>query len=176
MGVWHTGYSETFEIAGLDEFPWSPFVPEFRCELCGESFPTIDRLWSHRFEIHPAVRPVLYVRDREVGATPVRITRSISATDVRTLHASTARLNGCSMPVDDLGHRLAMMSSTVADVQLASDVGIVANFRLVFDIALDRDIAGVERCFKNTAHRGRLDRRVIEDFIEAARAFPTAIA
>lgn len=174
VGFWHTGYMEFHEPVGLGELLASPPAPEFRCEQCGESFPTFDQLRSHRFEKHPAVRPVLFVRGREVGGSPLRVTRSISAIDVRTLHASAARLNGRPVPLDDLGHRLARMSSTVADVQLAGD--IVADFRLVFEIALDRDIAGVERCFENAAHRGRLDRRAVEDFIEAARAFPTALA
>ena len=174
VGFWHTGYMEFHEPVGLGELLASPSAPEFRCEQCGESFPTFDQLRSHRFEKHPAVRPVLFVRGREVGGSPLRVTRSIKATDVRTLHTSAARLNGRPVPLDELGHLLANMSSTVADVQLAGD--IVADFRLVFEIALDRDIAGVERCFENAAHRGRLDRRAIEDFIEAARAFPTALA
>ncbi len=165
---------EFHETAGLDELLASPSAPEFRCEQCGDSFPTFDQLRSHRFEKHPAVRPVLFVRGREVGSSPLRVTRSIRATDVRTLHTSAARLNGRPLPLDDLGHQLAKMSSTVVDLQLAGD--IVTDFRLVFEIALDRDIAGVERCFENAAHRGRLDRRAVEDFIGAARAFPTALA
>jgi hypothetical protein len=174
VGFWHTGYMEFHEPVGLGELQVSPTAPEFRCEQCGESFPTFDQLRSHRFENHPAVRPVLFVRGREVGGSPLRVIRSIEAIDVRTLNTSAARLNGRPVQLGDLGHLLAQMSTTVADVQLAGDVSV--DFRLVFEIATNRDIAGVERCFENAAYRGRLDRRSVEDFIEAARAFPTALA
>lgn len=174
MGFWHTGYMEFHEPIGLSEFVAAPSPPEYRCEQCGESFPAFELLRSHRFERHPVIRPVLFVRGREVGGSRLRVTRPIQPSDVRALHSSDARLNGQSVALDDLGQLLSLMSTTVADVQLHGE--IVADFRLHFEIALARDIAGVERCFENAAHRGRLDRRAIEDFIESARAYPTALA
>lgn len=174
MGFWHTGYMEFHEPIGLGEFVAAPTIPEFRCDPCGESFPTFDQLRTHRFEKHPAIRPVLFVRGREVGGAPLRVTQAIGPADVRVLHASTARVNGRSASSDELGTLLAPMRTAVADIGLCGEVN--ANFRLLFEIARDQDILGVEKCFESAAHRGRLDRRAIEDFIESARAYPSALA
>lgn len=174
MGFWHTGYMEFHEPVGLGEAIAAHAAPVFRCDFCSEAFGTFELLRVHRFEKHPAIRPVLFVRGREVGGTPLRLTRSINPSDVQVLHASSATLNGRSLAVTDLGAHLAPMSAHVADIRLDGEVK--AEFKLQFEIATDQDVAGVEKCFENAAHRGRLDRRAIEDFIESARGFPTAMA
>lgn len=174
MGFWHTGYMEFHEPVGIDELIGPTAAPEYRCEQCGALFPSFERLRQHRFEGHAATRPVLFVRGMEVGGATLRVTRAIQPSEVDSLHASQARINGRAVPTGELGVALAKMKSTVAQVRLEGSVH--ADFRLEFEIASGADIAGIEKSFAAAARRGRLDRRSIEDFIASARAYPSALA
>jgi hypothetical protein len=174
VGFWHTGYMEFHEPVGLGELIAIPSIPVYRCDQCGQTFRSNEQLRLHRFEEHPSVRPVLFVRGREVGSVALRVTRPLRPADIEVEHASAACLNGKAVSLDELGRQLAQLSTKVAVVRLIGDIEV--DFRIDIEIALDGDIAGVEQCFENAAHRGRLDRRAVEDVIAAARAFPTAIA
>lgn len=175
MGFWHTGYMEFHEPVGLGSVVAEPVAPEFRCDQCDQSFPTFDALRVHRFESHPSMRPVLYLRGREVGSAVVRVTRPLQPDQVQVLHSVEAALNGQPVAQTELGSTIAALDSGTAFLALKGD-GASAEFKLRFEIARPDDLAGVEACFETAAHRGRLDRRAIEDFIEAARRFPSAIA
>ena len=172
MGFWHTGYMEFHEPEGLNVGAIELSSPRFHCEQCDASFPTFDQLRLHRFERHPSIRPVLFVRGREIGGAPLKITRAIQPSDIQVLHASSAFLNGQSVSPEKLRFELSKMKSTTADIKLLGKVN--ADFRVEFAIASEQDTCGIEECFEVAARRGRLDRRAVEEFIDTARSYPSA--
>lgn len=174
MGFWHTGYIEFHEPVGLAESIGPPPAPEYRCEQCSGVFPSFELLRMHRFEEHPAVRPVLFIRGREVGGATLRVTRPLVASDVQTLNAKTAFLNDHPVVVSKLGDELARQRSATTIVRLCGTVD--ADFRVQVEIAAADDLAGVESAFASAVRRGKLDRRAIEDLIADARPFRSALA
>lgn len=176
MGFWHTGYMEFHEPVGLGDLEVAErLVVVYHCDQCDESFPSPEALRIHRFEAHPALRPVLIVRGFEVGNAPLRLTRPLTLRDVKLVNATEAAINGELVRLDAVAQMLAHRRCGTADVVLNNET-VQAYFTLRFEIATPADIAGVEECFRHAAHRGRLDRRSIEDFIEQAKSYPTAIA
>jgi len=83
-------------------------------------------------------------------------------------------INGVSITPGSLGKKLAETTNNTMIVELLND-GVSSQFTFQFEIASEEDLEGVDRCFIDVARRRRLDMRAIEDFIAAARRFPTAI-
>ncbi|HRQ76174.1 MAG TPA: hypothetical protein PK098_09680 [Phycisphaerales bacterium] len=176
MGFWHTGYMEFHEPVGLGdlaELPPEPVV--YRCDRCGAVFESPTQLQTHRFEQHPVMRPMLFIRGAEVGNTPLRLIRPLSPNDIQTECATKAAINDEPVGIDLFAQRLSEIASGAVDISLTND-DFPQCFRIHFEIANPDDLEGVERCFLDAARSRRLDRRAIEHFIEAARRFPTAIA
>lgn len=173
MGFWHTGYIEFHEPVGLESsYVHTPTV--YRCKHCDETFTSVDDLRTHRFESHPYNRPILFLRGVEAGNTPVRITKPLEKGDIQVGRCGYAWLNGVPLRPSDLDEKLGAERNNTVTVKLANE-GVSAEFSLRFEIASEEDLAGVDCCFFDVARRGRLDMRAVEDFIIAARAFPTAI-
>ncbi|HED14814.1 MAG TPA: hypothetical protein ENI62_14375 [Gammaproteobacteria bacterium] len=173
MGFWHTGYIEFHEPAGLGD-SYVPAPPVYRCKHCDETFASADELRDHRFENHPYTRPILFLRGTEAGTTPLRITRPLEKGDIQVGRCDHAWLNGVALSPPDLDEKLVAETNNAVTVKLANE-GVSAEFVLSFEIASEKDLVGVDRCFLDVAQRGRLDIRAVEDFITASRAFPTAI-
>ena len=93
MGFWHTGYIEFHEPSGLD-VGYRPSKVWYPCRHCTSKFDTMEDLRRHRFEAHPLARPMLFVQGAEVGATPFRVTRQLTAADIQLDKATKATLNG----------------------------------------------------------------------------------
>jgi hypothetical protein len=173
MGFWHTGYMDFHEHVGLEgHYPPEPTV--YRCRLCGNDFPTPEELQVHRFESHPDERPLLFIRGLEIGTAPHRITRTLQADEVRASHFDHAHINGTRVIPSKLGKKLSQTTNERVTVELANE-GVTARFDISFEIASDIDLAGVDSCFLAVARLRRLDLRAIEDFISAARAFPSGM-
>lgn len=175
MGFWHTGYMEFHEPVGIEGYVAEPGPPVFSCDQCHATFSSFQELRFHRFEQHPALRPVLFLRGHEVGSASLRLTRPLSSAEIDFSNAVAAEVNGQSTALTDLPNALVHSPPSIIDLRLLGD-GTESSFRLRFELSTPEDIEGVERCFDNAAHRGRLDRRAIEDFIEAARPFHSAAA
>ncbi len=173
MGFWHTGYIEFHEPQGLD-YVYVPAPPVYSCQHCVETFETADALQKHRFESHPYIRPVLFIRGVEAGNLPVRITQVLRPSDLGLFHYSSLKLNGMPISLAELGKHLARTTNDTA-VLVLTNKAVSACFTLQVDIASEPDLIGVDRCFLNVAKRGRLDLRAVEDFIADARAFRSAI-
>lgn len=173
MGFWHTGYIEFHEPVGFDEH-YIPTPPVYRCKHCNATFPDPAALRAHRFESHPYNRPLLWINGIEVGTTPIRITNPIGADDVLSGQCERAWLNDSAVSLAHLGGQLASITNDTVHVRLEND-GVSADFTLKFQVASETDIDGVDRCFFNVARMMRLDMRAIEDFIAAARVYPSAI-
>ena len=173
MGFWHTGYMDFHEATGLDlRTPREP--PSFPCERCGQSFSSATARDNHRFEAHPKHKPVLIVQGRELGAHRLKITRTLSASDVR-LDCDRAWLNQREIAVCELPIALARCATPdVCRVRLRKD-DIDTSFELEFRIASDHDLDQVETRFRDIARRGQLDSRVVDDFIGTKSDFGTAI-
>jgi hypothetical protein len=173
MGFWHTGYIEFHEPVGLgDGYPPPP--PVYPCQHCGEEFLTPDDLRAHRFERHPFSRPVLMIRGFEIGSAPVRISRRLSPSQVEALKCETALLNGQPLPPKELGSQLSKLRNETVKIELWNGE-IAATFELRICVAGEADLVGVERAFEEVRRQRRLDIRAIEDFIDAGRAFPSAV-
>ena len=173
MGFWQTGYMEFHEPTGLDfSAPREP--PSFTCDRCGESFSSATARDGHRFEAHPKHKPVLIVQGRELGAHRLKITRTLSPSDVR-LDCDRAWLNHGEIPASELPTALAGCGTPdVCRIRLRKD-SIDTSFELEFRVASDQDLARVEARFEDIARRRRLDSQIVDDFIGTKSDFGTAI-
>ena len=173
MGFWQTGYKEFHEPTGLDlSAPREP--TSFTCDRCGECFSSATARDDHRFEAHPKHKPVLIVQGRELGAQRLKITRTLSLSDVR-LDCDRAWLNHREIPACELPTALAGCGTPdVCRICLRKD-SIDTSFELEFSIASDQDLARVEARFDDIARRSRLDSRIIYEFIGTKSDFGTAI-
>lgn len=173
MGFWHTGYIEFHQEHGLgDSYTISP--PVYHCSTCQEPFPTLAQLREHRFQSHPYTRPMLFVRDVEVGGTPIKITKPLAEGDLQFEGYTGALLNGKTVTKSELEEGLAKLRKDTATIELQGD-HVKSVFTLRFEIAEEEDLQGVSRCFQEVAHGRRLDKRAIDDFIKASRRYDTAI-
>ncbi|WP_028322711.1 hypothetical protein [Desulfatiglans anilini] len=173
MGFWHTGYMEFHEPEDFD-FTVDPSPPSYPCEHCGKTYLSKEALWKHRFEAHPLRRPVMFLRGRELGTHPVRITRRLAQEDVRVEGCDCATINGRDISVSSLPSFIADVSFDVCKVVLSkSDVRV--NFELDIRIASESDLEGIEKQFRKMAIGGRLDTRAIEEFILTVDVFKSAI-
>ena len=173
MGFWQTGYMEFHEPTGLDLSALRK-PSSFTCDRCGESFFSATARDDHRFEAHPKHKPVLIVQGRELGAHRLKITRPLSPSDVR-LDCDRVWLNHREIPACELPTALAGCGTPdVCRIRLRKD-SIDTSFELEFSIASDQDLASVEARFEDIARRGRLDSRIVEDFIGTKSDFGTAI-
>ena len=146
----------------------------FTCDRCGESFSSATARDDHRFKAHPKHKPVLTVQDRELGARRLKITRTLSPSDVR-LDCDRAWLNESEIPACELPTALAGCGTpNVCRIRLRKD-SIDKSFELEFSIASDQDLARVESWLKDMARRGGLDSRIVDDFIGTKSDFGTAI-
>jgi hypothetical protein len=175
MGFWHTGYMDFHEPTGLGAYSSAPITPVYQCDWCASTFKTEEALRSHRFEMHPAVRPALFIRGNSLGSGALRVSRPLAPNAIQVFEAASATINGVAVAPKNLPARLAKIDFGTTEVVLRRQ-DVEARFVLNFEIALPEHLAGVEQCFQTAAHRGRLDRRAIEDFIQASRPFDTAIA
>lgn len=173
MGFWHTGYIEFHEPVGFGE-AFQPSPPEYCCQHCSAVFDNADALLSHRFEAHPYNRPVLLISGNEVGNTPIRVTRKLSAADIRLGHCTDSWINGHKVSVGGLGKALAGKRVDTTIVKL-SNGDVEAEFRLEFEIPNESDLDGIEQSFVTIAKKKRLDLRAVEEFISDSRGYATAV-
>lgn len=173
MGFWHTGYIEFHEPSGIDEW-CRPAPPVFRCAHCGKTFENPATLRQHRFEVHPYKRPLMFIRGTELGSTPLTITRAINPSEVATGACAGAFVNGAHVSLEKLGEILASTKQDVLRIDLEGEA-TRSSFEVRFDVATEEDLVGVERAFYEVARRHRLDIRSIEQFLDSASAFNTAL-
>lgn len=174
MGFWHTGYMEFHEETGLD-YQFAPReAPTHRCPLCDASFASPEGLRQHRLERHPYIKPVLFLRCVELGATSFHVSRPISAKDIAVSRCTSATVNGRPIALNQLGVQLASYDNDRVRVELVNE-GTHAVFDLVFGIASEPDLKGVEACFLSMAKARHLDARAIESFISSAQPYSSAI-
>ncbi|MBI3147695.1 MAG: hypothetical protein HYZ17_04205 [Betaproteobacteria bacterium] len=174
MGFWHTGYLEFHDNAGLD-FAYRPQRLIYHCQHCGQHFDSMDDLRRHRFQSHPYTCPLLFVRGIELGATPFRVTRSAQPSDFVVELCTIATFNGTPREPREIPKLLAEVSHDKVKVELGND-GPPAVFELVFQIADEMHLKGVEASFLQFANRKLLTVRALEVFIQECRAFNTADA
>ena len=173
MGFWQTGYMEFHEPTGF-ALPDPREPPSFVCDRCGEFFASVASRDDHRVEAHPKHKPALIVRGRELGARRLKITRTLSPSDVR-LDCDRAWLNQIEIPACELRTALAeCLTPDVCHIRLRKD-SIDTSFELEFAIASDQDLDRVEARFTDIARRGPLDSRIVDDFIGTKSDFGTAI-
>ncbi len=176
MGFWHTGYAEFHEEVGLGDIQVTDTpAPRYCCDQCEAVFDSLEKLRTHRFEKHPIERPCLLIRGVDVNTQPLVIKSPLSPSDVTVLSTEEVVLNGQSLASNSLGEALSRCQSGTARIVLSGDLAQTPR-TLHFMIATPDDLAGVEQSFMSTAADGRLDRRAIEQFISAAKRFPTAEA
>jgi len=173
MGFWHTGYLEHHEVTGLGDYSPRLLPPTFTCKDCGEIYLSEDELHKHRFESHPSRRPTFFVRGRELGAAPIRITRPLAEDDM-SIDCDRAFVNGEEFPIDAARQRIAMNSTDVCRVKLYKG-NIPEEFELNFCIASEQDMRGVEMQFNKMVYKKHLDGRVVDAFIDATKEYVSAV-
>ena len=172
MGFWHTGYMEFHEPTGTD---WV-FVPSpirFPCQQCKQSFDSMDALRRHRFENHRFLRPLMFVRGVELGATPLHVTRPLAQEDVQTDRVTAATVNGAAISLTELPR---ILSNTLNDrvTVVLSNEGANAAFEILVRIAKEEHLGGVEAALLKMAKSRLLTIRSVEGFIAECKAFETA--
>jgi len=173
MGFWHTGYIEFHEPSGLGDSPYEPTPPQYICTQCGQTCSTDDGLRKHRFESHPLDKPALFLKGRELGSHPARITCALKEEDIYLDNCDRAILNGEEISLPALREKLAQMSSDVCRLSL-SRREITSVFTLDFRLATKDDLYGIEVEFQRTARGKRLDVFAVESFIDATSRFKSA--
>jgi hypothetical protein len=172
MGFWHTGYMEFHDSSGLGNYVPTPAT--YACALCDEVFGTTDKLRRHRFEFHPIQRPVLLIKEKELGSHPFRVTTKLSVNDVLAENCESAFLNGEKITPAFLPSRIVDLPSGVSNIKLIRG-GLAAEFSLDVRIASEEDLRGIEIEFERTVKGRRLDLIAIEEFIEATAKYESAI-
>ena len=172
MGFWHTGYMEFHEPAGT-EWVYAPTPIRFTCQFCNEFFPSIDELRSHRLEKHRFMRPLMFVREVEVGKTTLQITRPLSPTDIQTDKVTSATVNGVAISLSKLPRFLSDTTNDRVKVVLTNE-GASSTFEFLIRIAKEEHLAGVEAAFLKMAKSCTLTIRAIDGFIEDCKPFETA--
>ena len=109
-----------------------------------------------------------------MGSQRVRITRTLSAQDVRVDDCENASLNGSELPIKSIPDALTHYTSDVVRLILSKS-DVLAEFELDFRISSEEDLCSVDEQFRRMALGGRLDTRAIEDFISATSGFVSAI-
>lgn len=172
MGFWHTGYLEHHEEAGLGQYI-REVKPIYRCQHCSAEFETTDDLRRHRFEDHPYTRPVLMVRGIELGTTAYNITRAAVPKDFVIENSIKSKFNGKPVKTKNLPEMLSTVKNDTVQIDLINN-GAAAEFKLVFRIAEEKHLAGVENNFLKLARNKVLTVSTIDGFIEDCRPFSTA--
>ncbi len=174
MGFWHTGYIEFHEYSGLAEFSYLPVSSAFPCPQCGGEFTSLEILRQHRFEHHPSHRPSLTIGGREIGSHTHTITSELRAEEILVDNCDSARLNGATVPVDELERAIAELGHGVSRLELENEQ-VTATFTLDMQVATTQDLVGIEQAFMHLAAGRRLDAHAIDAFIENSRGYRTAI-
>ena len=165
---------EFHEFVGLDDFYIKPLPPRFSCIHCDEVYISHDELRQHRFENHPLHRPTLFLQGQELSTHPVRITRPLTADDVKTEGCNQAFLNGRNTTVRSLPDSLTQLTSGIHKLVLRN-MDVSAKFMLDFRIASEDDLMGIEDQFKRIVRRQQLDICVVDEFISATSGFGSAL-
>jgi hypothetical protein len=173
MGFWHTGYFEHHEPSGFDT-PFHPQPTIYQCPHCDFTSSIVEDLRRHRFEEHPYNRPILIIRDVELGNTPFRITKRLAPEDINVARCKRASINGESVAITELGRNLSKINGDTVTIELEGD-RVSAVFKIRFELAEEDDLAAVEKYFFEVARGRRLDMRAIEHFIHVSKPYGTAI-
>ena len=132
MGFWHTGYFEFHEPVGLDFIPSEPSKILHCCSECGEYFESSDDLRLHRFERHPLRRPQLWLNNREVGSTPIKMTAKLNEANIRLEGCNEAILNGKNIAISELPSILSSFSSNTCVLILIGKGGVKSKFKITY--------------------------------------------
>ncbi len=174
MGFWHTGVMDHISLPS--EFHWEydsrPII--YHCSHCNYNSLIIEDLRQHRFETHPYNRPILYIKGKELGSTPFKITSCLSPSDINIENCTHSSVNGRSLPISELGNTLSKIHLDTVTVELEG-LNVSAVFKLRFEIADEEDLAAVDIKFLEVARGRRLDMRAIEQFIHASKPYTSAI-
>lgn len=174
MGFWHTGYIEHHESAEL-EYTFVSKPIRYHCQQCEAIFDEPDELRRHRFEQHPYTQPALYVRGIQLGVTPFRIARVNSESDFLVDRVLKAEVNGIDTPLKVLTKTLATFTNDRVTITLFNE-GASGTFEIIFSIASESDLLGVETCFQNLVKTQHLDTRAIEGFIGDSKPYTSSAA
>ena len=173
MGFWHTGYMEFHESSGF-EAVFEPKPTIYNCSHCHYTTFSLEDLRRHRFETHPYNRPILYIKDKELGSTPFRVTYRLSPEDVKTERCSSVLINGENLSILELGNRLSQINNDTITLELKSE-RVSATFKVRFEIAEEADLKAVDKNLIDVARGRRLDMRSIEQFIYSCKPYQTAM-
>ncbi len=139
----------------------------FRCTMCAYRSADAGELIQHQRDVHVRIAPTLYFRGVACGQTRLTISTETQPEDWGVSGFSDATINDTTVKFDDVPYVLTGFRQRYVDVVLhgvANDLPV----RLQFDVAEEADLAGVEACMARTVEHARLDRRAIDEFIDAS--------
>lgn len=174
MGFWHTGYIEFHEPLDLEGLGERLGPPMHQCPDCEEAFEASEALYQHRFESHPALRPRMFIRGRQVGTHPHRITLPLRDTDCAVEGCDEVVINETRYSPDALGDVLSNFKEPTCRIELRAH-GVPAFACLRFAIAEADDLVAVESGFRTLVDSRILSTRKVTDFMMDMKVHRTAL-
>lgn len=171
MGFWHTGYFEHHPIDDLEG--WQPPPPSYPCNSCDAVFDSAERLRRHRFEAHPTTQPTLYIRNVQIGNSPIRITRALRIDEIQIAACTSGEFNGSSVEHRDIPRLLSAVADDRIKLVLTND-HLSAQFDIEVRIAKEEDLDVVDASFRTLVEGRNLDRRAIDEFLQRCSTCGTA--
>lgn len=145
-----------------------------QCKKCGESFPDTERLRGHKFEHHPFNRPILVIRDKEVGSQTLHINRKLNNQDVAMRDCNIVILNGEEFSIEHFPEKLSVLANGTYNLRLENS-GVSSEFTLEIKVASDEDIKGIENTFREIVVGKELNPAILNRFIEEAKEYESAM-
>jgi len=176
MGFWHTGYGEHHEGSDLESV-FEPTQAKFPCEFCQQIFRSRDALAIHLLEIHPVKKPKLYILGFEVGSVLFRVVSPIFESDIRldTNNYTKIEVNGKELTYKEFLNTLETTRKDTLSIKVFTYQQIFSQFKIEFEIADAKDLNGIDDCLLKVFEKRKLDRNVIDDFIEKSKGYHSAL-
>jgi hypothetical protein len=175
VGFWHPGMHGVYNPSSLVNHEFVAKRVLYTCDVCNRNFKEIEDLRRHRFEAHPTRQPLLLIRGRPVGGTPLKVQSALSPEDVVIEDCGDCTLDGKTITPNALRLHLADATSAFHVVRLLND-GAQSKVELDFQVAKVFDLSGVEHALVRLASQQRLTLDAISHFIAECRDYPTGIS
>ena len=179
MGFWQTGYYE-FHDDDDDERPegWSifaepPQLPEFPCDICGQTFPSENDLSEHVAQ-HLGLRPRMAVNGQECSRGRMVISSHTGTAAWKFFNVQNVSINNGEPINSELAkERLSAFTEGVVLVTLTGE-HITKRVDFEFAIAQEKDLTGVDEAIYRLVQTKSLTLNGIQGFNDATKAFKSA--
>jgi len=144
----------------------------YQCSICPKSFITRDKLFQHRFENHPFLKPALFIRGVESTTPRVIISRHLTPVEISVANTDQFKINEMFFGETSFVDKLTSIKQGIVEVTLLND-GVETAYELEFDIVSNADLQEVDRLFFALLGNSVLDISLIDNFLDATEHYKT---